>query len=195
MRIACCLLAVLSLVACTKNDPIGAEPPRAPMAEGITAPPSSGVPADTPPKSEAPPKPVVLSPSFDAANAPALGAACTPGPTCGLRGRVSLRAYSHRDFRPDNSTPCKLVPLGEADKVGMQPELVRACISGEHLYVYKTCIICRIASESVVEATVNELSPEQLAYVQAQSKLFGTTPLRTAASWDKAISDARRDGK
>ena len=194
MRIACSLLAVLSLVACTKNDPIGAEPPRAPMAEGTAVPPSSGVPADTPPKSEAPPKPVVLSPSFDVASTPTLGAACTPGPTCGLRGRVSLRAYNHRDFRPDNSTPCKLVPLGES-KTGVQPELVRACISGEHLYVYKTCIICRIASESIVEAVVNELSPEQLAYVQAQSKLFGTTPLRTASSWDKAISSARSEDK
>jgi hypothetical protein len=195
MRLVAFVAAVLSLSACTKNESIGNEPPRAPMAEGSVAPPSTGVPSDAPPKSDTPakPAPIVAAPNAEAA--PSLGAACTSGPTCGVRGRVAVRAYSHRDFRPDTTTPCKLVHLGERDKVGVQPELVRACVSGDRLYVYKTCIICRIASEGVVEAAISELSPEQLAYVQAQSPLFGATPLRTVGAWEKAIESARHEPK
>jgi len=185
----------LLVVACSHREPIAAEtlvPANPPPSAPVTAPPPEAPKADDGPLPPAQP----LDLAKDEASAPHLGASCGGGSTCGVKSRVSVRAFRDHGFRPKSDVPCKLVPtaaMGGNTNVNIQ-ELPSACVAGDRLYLELDCVICRMPNRVHVEAEIAELTPQQLSNLQKVAAL-GVAPLRTRAAWEAAIEDAGKKAR
>ncbi len=190
-RIAPLLVVLAAAVGCTKNETVTAEvipPPKAAPDAGEVAPPPTATATAKLPPPTTPDEPIVVA--RQEADAPALGAACSSGPTCGTKGKVAVRAFARREvFVPDGKKPCKPIATNDMRRIG-DGNALSSCVVEGRVYTEANCIICRIQNITVVEAVVAELTPAQLDFVQKRAGLDGAGRLATADAWERAIKDA-----
>lgn len=178
-----------TLGACSRPEPITVELPR-PLSSGPRPdlfPTASAAPAPAPTPTE-PAKPTPFPLTHLASDAPTLGAPCATGDRafCGTGARVAVTAHRYQ-FRGPERPACQ--PLSVAPADFMAGHTTSACVEGDHLYVNRTCVVCRSPSGTAIEGLVSEMTPGQLAFVQEHVGLKGA-PLLSAQEWDLAIRSA-----
>lgn len=190
--LAVCALGVVAgpaLGGCSRPEPITVELPR-PLASGPRPdlfPTASAAPAPVPTTTE-PAKPTPFPLTHLAAEAPTLGTPCAPANSafCGTGARVAVTAHRYM-FRGTEGPSCELVSVAAADF--MAGHATSACVEGDHLYVNRSCVVCRSPSGTAIEGLISEMTPGQLAFVQEHAGLKGA-PLLSAQEWDLAIRSA-----
>lgn len=132
--------------------------------------------------------PGAFAPRASAPSPAPLGAACERvATTCGKFGRVAVVRKNLRTHGGDDP-PC----AGIQTSPNSGPNLVRACLDGERIFVSSVCIHCRISVEERLLGLLSEMTPEQLRTAQQLAYLPEDPLLTTTSAWKSAIDAAAR---
>jgi hypothetical protein len=126
--------------------------------------------------------------------APGLGTRCTTGTVgCGSAARVAFvtdRPSMQVMMGPATGrAPCVLERIQSANVMG--PYEASACVESGRIYVLRACVACRLpgVGESVT-GVVEEMTPAQVAAMQAAAGLAPSPALTTERAWRDAIAKA-----
>ena len=162
--------------------------------KAIAPEPDEPRPTATPPTPTAPPPFPGPAPDDERADAK-VGRPCGPNDTqvCGTKGRIASGVVQNDQPTPSQrlKAPCELPPIDPKAPPSFDDH-ARGCVKDDRLYVQGACMECRIFSEWMMVAIVEEMTDPQLAEAQLRVRLPKEPLLRTASAWTKALASRKR---